>query len=72
MFARQQGYTIVSKGSDFRQLAFLYGPPPKVLWLRAGNAKTPTVLGLLLSYREALEALDIAAEEALLVVPGFV
>jgi predicted nuclease of predicted toxin-antitoxin system len=33
-FARAGGYVIVSKDSDFRQLAFLFGPPPKVVWLR--------------------------------------
>ncbi|MGH9120188.1 MAG: DUF5615 family PIN-like protein [Acidimicrobiales bacterium] len=37
-FARENGYLVVSKDSDFRQLAFLYGPPPKVVWLRVGNA----------------------------------
>ena len=34
-YARDHGYTIVSKDNDFRQYAFLYGPPPKVLWLPA-------------------------------------
>ncbi|MGD9794259.1 MAG: DUF5615 family PIN-like protein [Acidimicrobiia bacterium] len=32
--------SIVSKDSDFRQLAFLYGPPPKVVWLQVANAST--------------------------------
>ena len=41
-FARAGGYVIVSKDSDFRQLAFLFGPPPKVVWLRVGNASTTT------------------------------
>lgn len=26
-YAREHGYAIVSKDADFRQLAFLYGPP---------------------------------------------
>jgi predicted nuclease of predicted toxin-antitoxin system len=29
--AGEHGFVIVSKDSDFRQLAFLYGPPPKAL-----------------------------------------
>lgn len=33
-FAREHGHLIVSKDPDFRQLAFLHGPPPKALWLR--------------------------------------
>lgn len=30
----------MSKDSDFRQLAFLHGPPPKAIWVRLGNAST--------------------------------
>ena len=29
-FAREKGFTIVSKDDDFRQLAFVHGVPPKV------------------------------------------
>ena len=39
-YAREHGYTIVSKDNDFRQRAFLDGPPPKVVWLSVGNAGT--------------------------------
>jgi predicted nuclease of predicted toxin-antitoxin system len=30
-YAGEHGYSIVSKDSDFRQLAFLFGPPPKAI-----------------------------------------
>jgi predicted nuclease of predicted toxin-antitoxin system len=39
-YARQNEYVIVSKDNDFRQLSFLLGPPPKVIWLSVGNAGT--------------------------------
>lgn len=29
--AHEHGYVVVSKDSDFRQLAFLHGAPPKVV-----------------------------------------
>jgi hypothetical protein len=35
-WAGEHDYMIVSKDSDFRQLAFLHGPPPKAVWLRMG------------------------------------
>jgi predicted nuclease of predicted toxin-antitoxin system len=41
------GFMVVSKDSDFRQLAFLYGPPPKVLWLSVGNVSTAVIEELL-------------------------
>ncbi len=44
-FARNRGLAIVSKDNDFRQLAFLHGPPPKVIWLAVGNAGTAEDIG---------------------------
>jgi len=38
--ARTQGYVLVSKDNDFRQRSFQYGAPPKVVWLKVGNAGT--------------------------------
>jgi predicted nuclease of predicted toxin-antitoxin system len=33
-YAKAGEFAIVSKDADFRQLSFLYGSPPKVVWLR--------------------------------------
>lgn len=60
---------IVSKDSDFRQPAFLYGPPSKVMWLRLGNASTATVLQVVLDHLEGIEAFVLSEDEALLVLP---
>lgn len=46
-YAAAHGFTIVSKDSDFHQLSFLRGHPPKVIWLRIGNAPTAAVATLL-------------------------
>jgi len=67
-FARDHDYLIVSKDSDFRQLAFLHGPPPKVLWLRVGNASTATILQVILDHVEAIEEFAVTEDEALLVL----
>ena len=45
-YAGRHGYTLVSKDSDFNDLAFVHGPPPKVIWLRIGNAATSTIAEL--------------------------
>lgn len=42
-FAIERDYVIVSKDEDFHQLAFLRGPPPKVVWIRTGNSPTETL-----------------------------
>ncbi len=41
--AKQEGYVLVSKDDDFRQRSFIYGAPPKVIWLSVGNAGTSTI-----------------------------
>jgi predicted nuclease of predicted toxin-antitoxin system len=46
-YAREHGFVIVTKDSDFHELSLLAGPPPKVIWLRVGNAPTRAVLELL-------------------------
>jgi len=66
--ARAHGYTIVSKDNDFRQLSFLHGAPPKVIWLSVGNAGTDAIAELLDRHRADLARLDASADESLLVI----
>lgn len=42
-FAKANAFTIVSKDSDFADMAALYGSPPKVIWLRCGNEPTDVI-----------------------------
>lgn len=67
--AAEHDYVIASKDSDFRQLAFLHGPPPKALWLRVGNASTPTIANLLRTHADDIKAFAQSEAEALLVLP---
>ena len=69
-YAGDHGYVIVSKDSDFRQLAFVLGPPPKAVWLRGGNCSTATIAELLHSSTDVLERFMASEEETLLVLPN--
>jgi predicted nuclease of predicted toxin-antitoxin system len=42
-YAKNNDLLIVSKDSDFHQRSFLYGFPPKVIWVRLGNCSTADV-----------------------------
>lgn len=68
-YAAEHDYVIASKDSDFRQLAFLLGPPPKALWLRVGNASTSTMAAVLRTHADAIKAFAQSDDEALLVLP---
>ncbi len=66
--AARRGATLVSKDNDFRQLSFLRGHPPKVIWLDVGNAGTDAIAGLLEAHREGVRAFLSDPEASLLVL----
>lgn len=62
------GFAIVSKDNDFRQRAFVSGPPPKVIWLDVGNAGTERIAELLRAQRRQVNRFGGGGEESLLVL----
>ena len=67
-YAADQDHVIVSKDSDFRQLAFLRGAPPKAIWIRVGNASTDQIAGVLDRHHDEIARFHADTEEALLVI----
>jgi predicted nuclease of predicted toxin-antitoxin system len=53
-YARQHGYSIVTFDSDYYDLSIVKGCPPKIIWLRAGNATTKRIADLLEDNKEIL------------------
>jgi predicted nuclease of predicted toxin-antitoxin system len=66
--AKSGGFAIVSKDADFRQLSFLFGAPPKVVWLRVGNRSTTQIEAILRAHAAAIQVLEADPVAALLVV----
>ncbi|MEI6072816.1 MAG: DUF5615 family PIN-like protein [Verrucomicrobiae bacterium] len=56
--AGTNGFVMVSQDSDFADMAALYGPPPKVIWLRCGNQPTKEIESLLRKHAEAIFAFE--------------
>ncbi len=56
-FAKENGFCIVTQDADFAERSRLYGSPPKVVWLRCGNAPTSQVEALLRAGEEAIQEL---------------
>lgn len=67
-YAARHDVTIVSKDNDYRQLSFLRGHPPKVIWLSVGNAGTDAIADLLETSRERVQTFLAQAEESLLIL----
>jgi len=61
-FAKKNEYSIVTKDSDFNDLAILKGTPPKIIWLKVGNCKVSDIENILndhvQSIKDFLEAED--------------
>lgn len=67
-FAKQNGLAIISKDSDFHQMSFLYGAPPKVIWLRCGNCSTTELERIIRSRFGEVSIFLKSVESALLVI----
>lgn len=66
--AIQQGFTIITKDADFHQRSFLFGHPPKVVWIRCGNCSTAAIEQLLRMRRNDVIQFTADREGAFLVI----
>jgi predicted nuclease of predicted toxin-antitoxin system len=67
--AKREGLTIVSKDSDFRQRAFMHGPPPKVISIGLGNCTTTQVEALLRARASDIRYFVGDPQTAILILP---
>ncbi len=67
-YAREHGFVLVTFDRDFADLTFLRGAPPKVIWLRCGNATVRQVEQLFRANLTAIEEFDAANDSAVLEV----
>lgn len=67
-YAVQQGFAIVTKDADFHQPSFLFGHPPKVIWVRVGNASTAKIEALLRRRAADVDAFCSDLESAFLIL----
>lgn len=67
-FAGKNGFTIVSKDTDFLHLALLRGHPPKVVHIRLGNCSTKRLRQRLLSEEQNIKEFIADPNESYLVI----
>ena len=68
IYAREHGFAIVSKDTDFRERSFVEGFPPKIVWLDVGNAGTTAIISLLRQERARVDHFGLQAEASLLIL----
>ncbi len=68
-YAKANGFTIVSKDTDFQQRSLLFGHPPKVVWLRVGNCSVETIENLLRKHSVSIHTFGLDQEKSMLILP---
>jgi predicted nuclease of predicted toxin-antitoxin system len=66
--AAKHEFMIVSKDGDFNNRAFLFGPPPKVVWIQRGSCSTRDIEALLRARHADLVTFAADAAAALLIL----
>jgi predicted nuclease of predicted toxin-antitoxin system len=67
-YAKNNGFTIVSKDTDFYQRSLLHGSPPKVIWIKLGNCATHQVEQTLRDHHEDVKLFATDATATFLIV----
>ena len=68
-YARDNGFVVVTKDSDFPNFSFAQGHPPKVVWIRLGNCSTIEIETLLREFSDDLTAFDQDEQGAVIALP---
>jgi predicted nuclease of predicted toxin-antitoxin system len=67
-FAKAHNFILVSKDSDMHQRSFVFGYPPKVIWVRLGNCSTRDVETMLRNNIETIRKFDADKNASFLVL----
>lgn len=57
-YAAAHGFVVVSLDADFAEMATLFGPTPKLIWLRCGNQTTAIIEALLRNHAGAIATFE--------------
>lgn len=54
-YAKDNGFVIVSRDSDFQERSLVAGHPPQVVWLKVPNRSKTVILNILLEHHQEIE-----------------
>ena len=64
--AKVNGFVIVTLDKDFSDLASVRGAPPKIIWMRCGNATVAQVEQLIRINLSEIQKFDLSSDSAVL------
>ena len=67
-FAKDRGFAIVTKDSDFQERSQLAASAPRIVWIRRGNCSTQDIEALLRKHAARISVLDSDPDTRFLVL----
>ena len=67
-YAKERGFIIVTKDTDFHERSIIVGAPPKVVWIRRGNCSTTMIEHILHRHRDDIHQLATDSDASYLVL----
>jgi predicted nuclease of predicted toxin-antitoxin system len=67
-YARDNGFILTTKDSDFNELLLLWGFPPKIVWIQRGNCSTSDIEQLLRENAELIEKMEADADTGIFTI----
>ena len=67
-FARDNGFAIVTRDSDFQERSQIADTAPRVVWIRRGNCSTQDIEAMLRTHAPRIVALEQEAHSGFLVL----
>jgi predicted nuclease of predicted toxin-antitoxin system len=68
-YARENGFSVISKDRDFADRSDVFGPPPKVVWMRVGNCSVQQLVQAIEAAKPEINEFLEDDQAGLLVVP---
>ena len=67
-FARDNGFAIVTKDSDFQERSQIAGSAPRIVWIRRGNCSTQDIEAMLRKHAPHISVLEQEADDGFLIL----
>ena len=62
-YAKDNDFVIVTKDSDFFEMASVYGQPPQIIWLKIGNQSKAATINALIANQQNIEQLLVVEKK---------
>lgn len=66
-FAKEQQFMIITKDKDFYHRISVFGPPPKVIWIKKGNCRNKEMLQLVRDHLSVIKSFAVTKEGLLII-----